>query len=66
MMKTFQRIALSTLAAAALAGGLSACAPLVIGGAAVGTMVAIDRRTPTRSPARRSNRSCARWRTWAA
>ncbi len=45
MMKTFQRLALSTLAAAALAGGLSACAPLVIGGAAVGTMVAIDRRT---------------------
>lgn len=45
MKKTLQRIALSTLAAAALAGGLSACAPLVVGGAAVGAMVAVDRRT---------------------
>ena len=45
MKTTLQRIALSTLAAAALAGGLSACAPLVLGGAAVGTIVAIDRRT---------------------
>jgi len=45
MTKTLQRIALSTLAAAALAGGLSACAPLVMGGAAVGAMMAIDRRT---------------------
>ena len=33
------------LAAAALAGGLSACVPLVMGGAAVGTLVAVDRRT---------------------
>jgi osmotically-inducible protein OsmY len=33
------------LAVAALAGGLSACVPLVVGGAAVGTMVAVDRRT---------------------
>lgn len=46
MKQHLQRIALSTLAAAALAAGLSACAPLVVGGAAVGTMVAIDRRTP--------------------
>ncbi len=45
MMKTLQRLALSTLAAAALAGGLSACAPLVVGGAAVGALVAVDRRT---------------------
>ncbi len=45
MTKTLQRIALSTLAAAALAGGLSACAPLVVGGAAVGALVAVDRRT---------------------
>ncbi len=45
MMKTLQRIAVSTLAAAALAGGLSACAPLVVGGAAVGALVAVDRRT---------------------
>ncbi len=33
------------LTAAALAGGLSACVPLVMGGAAVGTLVAVDRRT---------------------
>jgi osmotically-inducible protein OsmY len=33
------------LAAATLAGALSACAPLIIGGAAVGAMVAVDRRT---------------------
>jgi len=33
------------LAAAALTGALSACAPLIIGGAAVGAMVAVDRRT---------------------
>jgi osmotically-inducible protein OsmY len=37
---------LLSLAAALLAGSLSACAPLVIGGAAVGAMVAFDRRTP--------------------
>lgn len=35
----------SALAAALLAGGLSACAPLIIGGAAVGAMVTFDRRT---------------------
>ncbi|HUR87693.1 MAG TPA: BON domain-containing protein [Ramlibacter sp.] len=33
------------LAAASLAGALSACAPLIIGGAAVGAMVAVDRRS---------------------
>jgi osmotically-inducible protein OsmY len=33
------------LAAAALAGSLSACAPLILGGAAVGALVAVDRRT---------------------
>jgi osmotically-inducible protein OsmY len=33
------------LAAASLAAALSACAPLIIGGAAVGAMVAVDRRT---------------------
>jgi osmotically-inducible protein OsmY len=33
------------LAAASLAGALSACAPLVIGGAAMSAMVAVDRRT---------------------
>lgn len=36
----------AALAAAALAGALSGCAPLIIGGAAVGAMVAVDRRTP--------------------
>ena len=36
----------ATLAcAAALAGALSACAPVILGGAAVGAMVATDRRT---------------------
>lgn len=39
------RFALASLAAAALAAALSGCAPLVLGGAAVGTMVAVDRRT---------------------
>jgi osmotically-inducible protein OsmY len=33
------------LAAASLAGALSACAPLVLGGAAVSALVAVDRRT---------------------
>ncbi len=46
MTRTLKRIALSTLTAAVLAGTLSACAPLLVGGAAVGTLVAIDRRTP--------------------
>jgi osmotically-inducible protein OsmY len=36
---------LSAVAAALLAGTLSACAPLIIGGAAVGAMVTFDRRT---------------------
>jgi osmotically-inducible protein OsmY len=40
-----QRLALPTLAAALLATTLSGCAPLLIGGAAVGTLVAVDRRT---------------------
>ncbi|TFY96265.1 BON domain-containing protein [Ramlibacter rhizophilus] len=44
-MKTIRRLTLATLAAAALAGALSACAPLVLGGAAVGALVAVDRRT---------------------
>ena len=39
------RFAAVSLTVLALAGTLSACAPLVLGGAAVGTMVAIDRRT---------------------
>jgi osmotically-inducible protein OsmY len=36
---------LTLLAGALLAGALAGCAPLIIGGAAVGTMVAFDRRT---------------------
>ena len=36
---------LSALAAATLAGALSGCAPLILGGAAVGAMVTFDRRT---------------------
>ena len=43
--RTLQRTLATVLAAAALAGGLSACAPLVVGGAVVGGMMAIDRRT---------------------
>ncbi|CAN7192642.1 BON domain-containing protein [Acidovorax sp. LjRoot129] len=35
----------TVLAAAALAAGLSACAPLIVGGAVVGSVMAIDRRT---------------------
>ncbi|PTT19309.1 transporter [Acidovorax sp. HMWF029] len=35
----------TVLAAAALAAGLSACAPLIVGGAVVGGVMAVDRRT---------------------
>jgi osmotically-inducible protein OsmY len=38
-------ILLPALAAAVLAGALSGCAPLIVGGAAVGAMVTFDRRT---------------------
>ena len=45
-MKTNNKsILLPALAAAALAGALSGCAPLIVGGAAVGTIVTLDRRT---------------------
>jgi osmotically-inducible protein OsmY len=44
-MKKRTSLLLSTLAAAALAGAVSGCAPLIIGGAAVGAMVTFDRRT---------------------
>ncbi len=44
-MTSLHRLLLSTLAAAALAGGLSACAPLVVGGAALTGFVAVDRRS---------------------
>ena len=41
-----KRFVLATLAATFAAAALTACAPLVIGGAAMGVMVSIDRRTP--------------------
>ncbi|MBL0423253.1 BON domain-containing protein [Ramlibacter sp. AW1] len=44
-MKHMQRLLLSTLCATVLAGGLTACAPLVLGGAAMTALVAMDRRT---------------------
>jgi osmotically-inducible protein OsmY len=40
-----QRITAAALLVAALGATLSACAPLVVGGAAVGALVAVDRRT---------------------
>jgi osmotically-inducible protein OsmY len=42
---SFYRIAAAALAVAALGATLSACAPLVVGGAAVTALVAVDRRT---------------------
>ena len=39
------RLALILITTAALAGSLSACIPLVVGGAAVGSMMSLDRRT---------------------
>lgn len=44
-LMTLQRIALTGLAGVCLAGALSACAPVMIGSAVVGTLVAVDRRT---------------------
>ncbi|AVS60745.1 BON domain-containing protein [Paracidovorax avenae] len=44
-LQTLTRTTGAVLAAIALGTALSACAPLVIGGAAVGTMMAADRRT---------------------
>ena len=43
--RTLNRTLCTVLAATALAAGLSACAPLVVGGAVMGTMMAVDRRT---------------------
>lgn len=45
MTHALLRFAATTLAASFLAATLAGCAPLVLGGAAVGTMVALDRRT---------------------
>lgn len=44
-LMTMQRITLTSLAGLCLAGALSACAPVMIGSAVVGTLVAVDRRT---------------------
>ena len=44
-MTPLQRLTLPTLAAVLLATTLSGCAPLLIGGAAVGTLMMVDRRT---------------------
>ncbi|WCM93697.1 BON domain-containing protein [Acidovorax sp. NCPPB 2350] len=44
-LQTMTRTASAVLAAVALGTALSACAPLVIGGAAMGTLMAADRRT---------------------
>ena len=40
-----QKLITRTLLAASLVAALSACAPMIIGGAVVGSMMAIDRRT---------------------
>ena len=45
MRNKFHSPALAALAVAVLAGALGGCVPLVLGGAALGTMVAVDRRT---------------------
>ncbi|MFO1246316.1 MAG: BON domain-containing protein [Ramlibacter sp.] len=45
MTQLHRKLLLSLLAAGALAGTLSACAPLIVGGAVVGGLVATDRRT---------------------
>lgn len=45
MKKSFNSLVLKTLAAAAVASALAACAPLVVGGAVGGTLVVTDRRT---------------------
>lgn len=43
--RSLHRFAAAALAVAALGAALSACAPLVVGGAAVTALVAVDRRT---------------------
>ncbi len=44
-MTSIKRLLLTAAAVAALGGSLTACFPLVLGGAAAGALVAIDRRT---------------------
>ncbi|RYF35912.1 MAG: transporter, partial [Comamonadaceae bacterium] len=45
MTRKFQSLALTAVTATVLAASLSACFPLLVGGAAVGALVAVDRRT---------------------
>jgi len=45
MTLSLPRLTIATLAGCCLAAALSGCAPLMLGGAAMGTMVAVDRRT---------------------
>jgi osmotically-inducible protein OsmY len=45
MTRKFHSLARTAVAATVLAGSLSACFPLLVGGAAVGALVAVDRRT---------------------
>lgn len=45
MKSRTQRTVCTVLSAAALAAALSACAPLIVGGAVVGGVMAVDRRT---------------------
>lgn len=45
MTQPSRRLVLSAVCACVAASVLSACAPLIVGGAAVGALVAIDRRT---------------------
>jgi osmotically-inducible protein OsmY len=45
MRRSAGDLVLALCVAASLAAGLSACAPLILGGAAVGALVATDRRT---------------------
>ena len=44
--RSFNRIVAAGLAVAALGATLSACAPLMVAGAATGALVVVDRRTP--------------------
>lgn len=45
MKQSTQRVLLTSVLTAVLGGALSGCAPAVLGGAVIGSMVALDRRT---------------------
>lgn len=45
MKQSLQRVSLAVILAATLGAAVSACAPVVLGGAVIGSMVALDRRT---------------------